>query len=62
MQNLNRRTFMKTSALASAALSAPAILRAQTAGGVPGGKLKVGVIGCGGRSGGDVNNIREADL
>ena len=55
-----RRHFIKTAALSSAAVSVPNILSAQTGGAVPGGKVKVGVIGCGGRSGGDVNNVRTA--
>jgi predicted dehydrogenase len=60
MDDLTRRNFIKTAAITSAALSLPNILSAQTGGAVPGGKVKVGVIGCGGRSGGDVNNIRAA--
>lgn len=60
MNDITRRNFVKTAALTSTVLSVPNILSAQTAGAVPGGKVKVGVIGCGGRSGGDVNNLKEA--
>lgn len=43
----NRRSLLKGAALSAAALSAPAILRGADA--PPAGKLKLGIIGCGGR-------------
>ncbi|MEO0796718.1 MAG: Gfo/Idh/MocA family oxidoreductase [Verrucomicrobiota bacterium] len=58
--NLTRRNFVKTAALGSAAVASFNILGAQTNNGLNTSKLKVGVIGCGGRSGGDVWQVRKA--
>ena len=44
---LSRRNFIASSGLAAAAVSMPHIARAQDA---SGGKLRIGIIGCGGRS------------
>lgn len=54
---INRRSFLGTSVLAGAALSQPVF--AQSAGG-SGKKVKVGLIGCGGRGNGALRNFLEA--
>src|ERR1044071_3670192 len=48
-QLTTRRTFLKTSAAASAALTAPAILSGNLFAGENSDTLRVGLIGCGGR-------------
>lgn len=53
----SRRDFLKSAALASSALSFPAVLR----GAAPEGKLKVGLIGCGGRGTGAANQALTAN-
>lgn len=52
LNSTTRREFLSKAGLAAAAISMPHIARAQNAGG---GKLRVGIIGCGGRS----NNVSE---
>jgi predicted dehydrogenase len=54
---LDRRSFLGTSALAGAALTLP-VLGQSAAGG--GKKVKVGLIGCGGRGNGALKNFMEA--
>jgi predicted dehydrogenase len=56
MQKLNRRSFLKHSTLITAGTlaAAPSILHAANAG----EKLKYAMIGCGGRSGEHINNLR----
>ena len=47
---ISRRTFLKTTSLAAAAVSLPSLLRSQEAGGqTPNNKLNVACIGVGGR-------------
>jgi len=56
MQNPStRRSFLTTAGLAAAAVSMPHIARGQNA---SGGKLRIGIIGCGGRS----NNVGDMAL
>ena len=47
-QQVSRRDFVKTAAVTGAALSAFNILGAQVVSGIHTGKIKVGLIGCGG--------------
>lgn len=60
MQNVSRRNFVKTAAIGTAALSTFNILGAKTVNGIQGGKVKLGVIGCGGRGSGATGNFLEA--
>ncbi|HAV14214.1 MAG TPA: hypothetical protein DCX06_12090 [Opitutae bacterium] len=60
MNNVTRRDFVKAAAVSSAALSSFNILGAQTASGIHTSKIKVGLIGCGGRGGGALRNFHEA--
>tara|TARA_B110000285_G_scaffold71844_1_gene82849 strand:+ start:754 stop:2049 length:1296 start_codon:yes stop_codon:yes gene_type:complete len=60
MNNFTRRDFVKAAALSAAAVSTFNILGAQTAGGINTSKIKVGLIGCGGRGTGALNNFKEA--
>ena len=57
----SRREFLKTSALAGAALAAPALLPAGTAAKENNEPLRVGLIGCGGRGSGAANQALSAD-
>src|ERR1700753_3787394 len=56
----SRRQFLKTSALASTAIVAPAILRGQATSGND-QQLKVGLVGCGGRGSGAASQTLHAD-
>lgn len=56
MNNLSRRDFVKSAAATTAAVSAFNILHA----GIPTGKAKVALIGCGGRGTGALGNFFEA--
>ena len=60
MEQITRRNFAKTAALSAAALSSFNILGARTVAGVNTGKIKVGLIGCGGRGKGALGNFKEA--
>lgn len=60
MQNITRRDFVKTAAVTGAALPAFNILGAQTVGGINTSKIKVGLIGCGGRGRGALKNFKDA--
>ncbi|MGJ8641514.1 MAG: Gfo/Idh/MocA family protein [Opitutaceae bacterium] len=60
MNTFTRRDFVKTTAVTTAALSSFNILGAQTAGGINTRKIKVGLIGCGGRGKGALGNFIEA--
>ncbi|MFO8027579.1 MAG: twin-arginine translocation signal domain-containing protein, partial [Opitutales bacterium] len=63
MQNISRRNFVKTAAVTGAAIPAFNILGAQTVNGLNTSKIKVGLIGCGGRGNGALKNfIDAADL
>ena len=59
-QQVSRRDFVKTAAVTGAALSAFNILGAQVVSGIHTGKIKVGLIGCGGRGTGALDNFIEA--
>jgi len=56
-KRLNRRDFIRTAALATAATAVPFICTGEA----QGDPIKVGVIGCGGRGGGAAQNALEAD-
>jgi predicted dehydrogenase len=56
-KRLNRRDFLKTAALATAATAVPFIRTGEAAGDT----IKVGVIGCGGRGTGAAHNALDAD-
>lgn len=56
MNNITRRDFVKSAAATTAAISTFNILNA----GIPTGKAKVGLIGCGGRGTGALKNFIEA--
>lgn len=56
-----RRNFLKTSALAGAALAAPAILPGRLFAADNAGTLRIGLIGCGGRGTGAAANALKAD-
>jgi len=60
MQNFTRRNFVKAAAVTGAAIPAFNILGAQTANGLNTSKIKVGLIGCGGRGTGALKNFLEA--
>lgn len=60
MHNIERRDFVKTAAIAGAAVSSFNILGAQSAGGINTSKIKVGLIGCGGRGLGALKNFHDA--
>ena len=59
---VTRRDFVASSAVAAAAAALPTMLvRRVSADGDSGGKVRVGLIGCGGRGRGAADNILEAD-
>lgn len=60
MQNITRRNFVKAASVTGAAISSFNILGAQTVGGLKTNKIKVGLIGCGGRGTGALKNFLEA--
>lgn len=60
MNTVSRRDFVKAAAISTAAFSTFNILGAQSVGGLTGGKLKFGLIGCGGRGTGAVAQFMEA--
>jgi predicted dehydrogenase len=60
MNNFTRRDFVKAAALSTAAVSTFNILGAQTVGAMNPSKIKVGLIGCGGRGTGALRNFIEA--
>lgn len=60
MKQVTRRDFVKTAAITGAAVSSFNILGAQTVSGIHTGKIKVGLIGCGGRGTGALDNFIEA--
>lgn len=60
MENITRRNFVKAAAVTGAALPAFNILGAQTVKGINTSKIKVGLIGCGGRGRGALKNFLEA--
>jgi len=60
MQNITRRNFVKTAAVTGAALPAFNILGAQSLNGLNARKIKVGLIGCGGRGKGALKNFMDA--
>ncbi|HKK19704.1 MAG TPA: Gfo/Idh/MocA family oxidoreductase [Opitutales bacterium] len=60
MQNITRRNFVKTAAVTGAAIPAFNILGAQTVNGLNTSKIKVGLIGCGGRGNGALKNFMTA--
>ncbi|MGJ8650263.1 MAG: Gfo/Idh/MocA family protein [Opitutaceae bacterium] len=60
MNTVSRRDFVKAAAISTAAFSTFNILGAQSVGGLTGGKLKLGLIGCGGRGTGAVAQFMEA--
>lgn len=60
---MDRRTFLKTASIASAALSMPAILRSQGADGqAPANKLNVACVGVGGRGYSAVQGLKKENL
>ncbi|MGJ8651815.1 MAG: Gfo/Idh/MocA family protein [Opitutaceae bacterium] len=60
MNNFTRRDFVKAATVTTAAVSTFNILGAQTVGGVNTSKIKVGLIGCGGRGTGALGNFKSA--
>jgi predicted dehydrogenase len=60
MKEVTRRTFVKNAAVTGAGLAAFNILGAQASNGIYTGKIKVGLIGCGGRGNGALGNFMEA--
>ena len=60
MNDYSRRDFIKAAALSTAALSTFNILGAQTVNGLRSDKVKVGLIGCGGRGSGAMGQFLEA--
>ena len=60
MKHVTRRDFVKNAAVTGAGLAAFNILGAQSSNGVHTGKIKVGLIGCGGRGNGALSNFIEA--
>ena len=60
MKQVTRRTFVKNAAVTGAGLAAFNILGAQASNGIHTGKIKVGLIGCGGRGNGALGNFMEA--
>ena len=60
MNNFTRRDFVKAAALSTAALSTFNILGAQTVNGIGTHKIKLGLIGCGGRGAGAVGQFLQA--
>ncbi len=60
---MNRRTFLKTASLASAAVSMPALLRSQGVGGQsPNSKLNIACCGVGGRGHSAVEGLKDENL
>ncbi len=60
MSEVTRRHFMQSTAATAATISAFNVLSSRAAGTLPPGKIKVGLIGCGGRGNGALGNFREA--
>ena len=60
MNNFTRRDFVKAAALSAAAVSTFNILGAQTVNGISTQKAKVGLIGCGGRGNGALDQFLQA--
>ena len=60
MQNITRRNFVKAATITGAAIPAFNILGAQTMSGLNISKIKVGLIGCGGRGNGALKNFMQA--
>ncbi|PXA04026.1 oxidoreductase [Coraliomargarita sinensis] len=60
MQNITRRNFVKAATITGAAIPAFNILGAQTVNGLNTSKIKVGLIGCGGRGKGALKNFLQA--
>lgn len=60
MQDITRRNFVKAATVTGAALSSFNILGAQTLNGLNARKIKVGLIGCGGRGKGALKNFIDA--
>ncbi|HPY30962.1 MAG TPA: Gfo/Idh/MocA family oxidoreductase [Verrucomicrobiota bacterium] len=60
-QPTSRRQFLKTSAVASAALAMPAILSRNAGAAENGETLRIGLIGCGGRGTGAASQALQAD-
>ncbi|MDQ1257397.1 MAG: Gfo/Idh/MocA family oxidoreductase, partial [Candidatus Hydrogenedentes bacterium] len=58
MGPVSRRTFLQSSALAAAALGAPAVARAQS----PNDKLNIAIIGAGGRGGGNMAGVESENI
>src|SRR5262245_20958978 len=54
----SRRNFLKTAAASAAVIGAPSITRAE---GVDSRRLKVGLVGCGGRGSGAADDAMKAD-
>jgi predicted dehydrogenase len=59
LNSVNRRDFIQTGTLASVALAAPSILHAATI--KAGDRIKIGLIGCGGRGSGAARNALAGD-
>lgn len=60
MQDITRRDFVRAAAVSTAAISTFNILGANTVNGLSNSKIKVGLIGCGGRGSGALGNFLEA--
>ena len=60
MNNFTRRDFVKAAAVSAAAVSTFNILGAQTVNGISTQKAKVGLIGCGGRGNGALDQFLQA--
>lgn len=60
MNNYTRRDFVKAAALSTAAMSSFNILGGQTVNGLRANKVRVGLIGCGGRGSGALGHFLEA--
>ncbi|MEY5014263.1 MAG: hypothetical protein RIS92_621, partial [Verrucomicrobiota bacterium] len=59
LNSVNRRDFIQTGTLASVALAAPSILHSATI--KAGDRIKIGLIGCGGRGSGAARNALAGD-
>lgn len=57
---ISRRTFLRDTAVTAAAVSSFNILSARANQAVSGAKIKVGLVGCGGRGNGALNHFKEA--
>jgi hypothetical protein len=62
MNNFTRRDFVNATAVSAAAVSTFNILGAQTVNGINTSKIKVGLIGCGGRGTGALGNFSPSFL